>query len=361
MIDLPRLPTIPLPAQPADVPWPTEVWPSGEAPAEVDVDGLLAELFDNPDQFGDTYAAIVIQHGRLLAERYGGELVHFDRDAEPVEVTTRLLSWSMAKSMVHAAIGILVGEGRLDVDAPAPIAAWHEQPDDARASITVQQMLEMRDGLAFQEAYTLDAPSDVVAMLFGDGKDDMVAYAAARPIAHDPGTHFNYSSGTSVLLSRVIGDVVGGGEDGMRAFLHGSLFDRIGMRSVDPRFDPAGTFIGSSYVYAPAQDFARFGLLYLRDGVWDGERILPEGWVDHGRTVRSYDAEDDRYYGAHWWAAGDDLETFFANGYEGQSIMCVPALDLLVVRLGKTPEALKDNWSAWRLRVRDAFRVTAST
>jgi len=349
---------VPLPSQPDGVPWPTNEWPCAPAPAGVDVDGLIDELFGDQSRYGETYAVVVVKDGSLVAECYGGELVHFDRAVERVEPTTRLLSWSMAKSMVHAAVGILARDGRLDVNAPAPVAAWQEL-DDPRASITVQQLLEMRDGLDFREEYAIGGGSDVVEMLFGSGNADMAAYAASRPPAHEPGSFYNYSSGSSVLLSRIIGDRVGDrsgeGEAGIRAFLGTELFERIGMTSADPRFDDAGTFIGSSYVYATAQDFARFGLLYLRDGVWDGDRVLPEGWVDHGRRARSYDEDGDRYYGAHWWSFGDDLGTFFANGYEGQNIMCVPPLDLIVVRLGKTPEALKDNFTDWRLRVRDAF------
>jgi CubicO group peptidase (beta-lactamase class C family) len=128
------------------------------------------------------------------------------------------------------------------------------------------------------------------------------------------------------------------------------------MRSADPRFDQAGTWIASSYVWATARDMARFGYLYLRGGEWDGRRLLPEGWVDHGRRARSRDA-DGRFYGAHWWVVGDDLGTFWANGYEGQSILVCPGLDLVVVRLGKS---LADQYPAltdWRARVVDLFRA----
>jgi CubicO group peptidase (beta-lactamase class C family) len=344
-----------LPPQPAEVPWPTADWPVGDPPDGVDVAALADELFADPSTYGDTYALAIAHEGRLVFERYGGTLTHFDREAEPVEASTRLLSWSMAKSILHAAIGVLVRDGRLELDAPAPVDAW-QGAGDPRRSITIQQLLEMRDGLDFREEYAIGGGSDVVEMLFGAGADDVAAYAASRPLAHEPGSFFNYSSGTSVILSRVVGDAVGGGEEGMRAFLSAELFEPLGMRSADPRFDDAGTFIGSSYVYATARDFARFGLLYLRDGVWDGRRLLPEGWVDHGRVARSHDEEGDRYYGSHWWSFGDDLETFFANGYEGQTITCVPPLDLVVVRLGKTPEALKDNFTRWRRAVPEAFR-----
>ena len=128
------------------------------------------------------------------------------------------------------------------------------------------------------------------------------------------------------------------------------------MRSATPKLDDAGTFIGSSYVYATARDFARFGTLYLRDGVWDGHRVVPEGWVDHGRRARSFDEADKRWHGAHWWVVGDDLGSFWASGYEGQSILVCPGLDLVVVRLGNSNAAMYPALFHWRVAVVDAFR-----
>jgi CubicO group peptidase (beta-lactamase class C family) len=129
------------------------------------------------------------------------------------------------------------------------------------------------------------------------------------------------------------------------------------MRSAHARFDDAGTFAGSSYVYATALDYLRFGLLYMRDGVWEGRRLLPEGWIDDGRRVRSYDEPEDRWYGSHWWIVGDDLGTFWASGYDGQSLMMCPPLDLVVVRLGRSPdEHHNPNLKAWRAAMVDAFR-----
>jgi CubicO group peptidase (beta-lactamase class C family) len=270
-----------------------------------------------------------------------------------VTAETALLSWSMAKSMTHAAVGLLVGDGRLEPSQPAPVAAWSS---DERATITLDHLLEMRDGLDFVEDYVDDRVSDVIEMLFGAGSDDVAAYATGRPLLHPPGAVFNYSSGTSNIVARIAGDAVGGGVDGMRSFLRDRLFAPIGMTSADPRFDAAGTFIGSSYVYATARDFARFGLLYLRDGVWAGQRILPEGWVDHGRRLRSIDPENGRGYGAHWWVVADDEhETFWASGYHGQMIVCVPALDVVLVRCGRTDASLGPNLYDWRARVTAAL------
>jgi CubicO group peptidase (beta-lactamase class C family) len=346
---------VPLPPQPAGVDWPTAAWPIGPVPAGVDLAPLLDDLFTDTDRYGTTFATVVVHRGRLVAERYAGVIEHWDADDEPVGPDTRLLSWSMAKSVLHAAIGVLVDQGRLAIDQPAPVPAW-QAGEDPRAAITVDDLLAMRDGLDFREDYVDGGASDVIEMLFGSGKDDVAAFAAGRPLAHPPGEVFNYSSGTTNVLARIVGDVIGGGAAAYEAFLRSEVFDPIGMRSARPTFDAAGTFVASSYLHATARDFARFGLLYLRDGGWDGRRILPEGWVDHGRRPRSLDPEDQRWYGSHWWVIGDDLGSFRAAGYEGQSVLCVPALDLVVVRLGKTPKALDESLVSWRAAVCDAFR-----
>ena len=362
---------VPLPPQPEGVPWPTDEWPRAEPLDAVAgaLQALLDEITTDTARYGTTFAVAVVHRGRLVAERYGGELEHWDRPHEPVTPDTRLLSWSMAKSMLHAVVGMLVGEGRLSLDEPAPVPEWAgtgdpndpggtDAPDavDPRRAITLDHLLAMRDGLAFSEVYDDAGTSDVIEMLFGAGHADMAHFAADRPLAHPPGTVFNYSSGTSNIVSGVVARTVGPGEP-YRRLLQDRLFGPLGMRSADPRFDDAGTFAGSSYVYATARDFLRFGLLYLRDGVWEGERLLPGGWVDHGRRIRSYDEPEDRWYGAHWWSVGDDLGTFWASGYDGQSLMLCPPLDLMVVRLGRSPEDHHNpNLRAWRAAMVDAFR-----
>jgi CubicO group peptidase (beta-lactamase class C family) len=350
-------PLVPLPAQPDGVPWPTDAWPRAEAPAAVA--GALTDLLDeiNTDttRYGTTFAVAVVHRGRLLVERYGGELEHWDRPNEPVEPSTPLLSWSMAKSILHAVVGLLVADGRLALDAPAAVPEWAD-PADPRHAITLDDLLAMRDGLDFSEVYDDSGVSHVIEMLFGAGEADMAHYAAERPLAHPPGTVFNYSSGTSNIVSAIVARAVGPG-DPYRRLLADRLFGPLGIRSADPRFDEAGTFAGSSYVYATALDYLRFGLLYLRDGVWEGRRLLPEGWVDHGRRIRSYDPDEERWYGAHWWSVGDDLGTFWASGYDGQSLMICPPLDLMAVRLGRSPEDHHNpNLTAWRAALVDAFR-----
>jgi len=354
MSDPLRAAYVALPHQPIDTPWPTDAWPTAEPDPAVGLDELIDEVHDDHDRYGTTYATLVVHRGRLVHERYGGVVRHRGDDDEPVTAATSLLSWSMAKSVLHALVGILVGDGRLVLDEPAAVAPWRAA-DDPRSSITLEQLLEMRDGLDFVENYADDRVSNVIEMLFGSGRDDVAAYASSRPLAHRPGTVFNYSSGTSNIVARLVCDAIGGHPADVERFMRDRLFEPIGMRSARPRFDAAGTFIGSSYVYAVARDFARFGLLYLRDGRWDGRTVLPPGWVDHARRPRSVDPADGRAHGAHWWVVGDELGSFWASGYEGQSILCVPAVDLVVVRLGRTPLKLGEHLPDWRARVTAAL------
>jgi CubicO group peptidase (beta-lactamase class C family) len=350
-----------LPSQPAGLSWPTEDWPTGDVPPGVELTPLLDEVFDPAGPMAETFAVVVVQHGRLISERYAGALEHFDRPPTPVTADTPLLSWSMAKSVLHAVVGLLVGSGRLDLDAPAAVPEWAD-PGDPRHAITLRQLLAMRDGLDFAEDYVDDEVSDTIRMLFGDGQADMAHFAADRPLAAPPGTRFNYSSGTSNIISGIVARTVGPGESYAR-FLHTRLFGPLGMSSADPEFDEAGTWVASSTLYATARDYARFGLLYLRDGVWDGVRILPAGWVDYGRTMVSVDdPEDPSPYGAHWLGVkGETLDTlnplgtFRASGYEGQTITVCPALDLLVVRLGKTAHEREDFLVPWRAAMVEAF------
>jgi CubicO group peptidase (beta-lactamase class C family) len=221
-------------------------------------------------------------------------------------------------------------DGLLDVQAPTGIAQW--QNDDRRL-ITLQHLLEMRSGLAWIEDYVVGNESDVIEMLFGSGKEDHAAHAMKQPLASTPGSEWYYSSGTTNIVARLLGDALG---DTTHAFIQTRLFDAIGMSSATVRFDAAGTFVGSSYVYASARDFAKFGELYLRDGLWGSKRILPVGWVDHARAQTVIDDETGQGYGAHWWTQPDEPNSLIASGYEGQQILVLPERELVIVRLGKT-------------------------
>jgi CubicO group peptidase (beta-lactamase class C family) len=315
---------VPLPTQPAGVPWPTRSWPEGAPDPDVRADrlaGVLERAVSDapPADVGPTHALLVVHRGRLVAERYDAE---HDRDS-------RLPSWSMAKSVLHALVGVLVGQGRLDPHALARVPWW--PAGDPRGAITLDQLLRMSSGLRFEEEYTDPRTSNTIQMLFGEGRKDVAAFAAGFPLDHPPDRVWSYSSGTSNIVSGIVGRTVGGGEPGMRAFMQRELFDRIGMASADPRFDESGTWIGSSFLFATARDFARFGLLCLRDGVWERSRLLPEGWIDYGRTPTPGSAGE---YGAHFWLAQDGSGIFSANGFRGQYTLMVPSRDLVVVRLG---------------------------
>jgi CubicO group peptidase (beta-lactamase class C family) len=337
----------PLPRPDDHAVWPGAEWESG--PQTTGDPERLAALLDpvfavgSTPELGQSLAFVAVQGGRVVAERYG----------PGVDAASTLISWSMAKSITHGLAGLMCADGRLDVDAPLAAPEW-AAPDDPRNAITTRDLLLMRSGLRFVEDYVDDTASDCLSMLWGDGADDVGHYAASLPLEHPIGSTFNYSSGTTNIITRHLGGLLGG-EVGLRAYLDTRLFGPLGMRSATPKFDAAGTWVGSSYVFATARDYARFGLWYLRDGIWQDERLLPEGWVDAARTGRSVDDETGWGYGEHWWVRGDRHGTFWANGYEGQLIMCVPGLDLVIVRLGKTPSELRPHREAFVAEVLACF------
>ncbi len=315
---------VPLPSHPVRTPWPTESWARAELAAR-DPDAFAHHadaLFSLTAAQGVTYALLMVQRGEIVYERYAAGANNFYLQ----------YSWSMAKSVTHALVGILVRQGRIDLHVPVRVPEW-QHADDPRRTITLDQLLAMRSGLQFAEDYVDGAVSDVIPMLNFEGRLDMGAFAAAKPLVHSPGSLFSYSSGTTNIVCRILRDIVGG-PTRMLAFMTDELFEPIGMRTALPKFDRSGTFVGSSYCLASPQDFARFGYLYLRDGVWDGRRILPEGWVDYARTP-SY-VGDTEAYGAHWWLT-PGTSRFYAGGYDGQRILVVPEQDIVVVRCGRTP------------------------
>jgi CubicO group peptidase (beta-lactamase class C family) len=263
-----------------------------------------------------TRAVVVVWHGQLIAERYApGFTSH-----------TRLAGWSMTKGVMNALIGILVGQGKLNTGAPASVPEW---AGDSRRLIAVADLLHMNSGLRWWEFY--GGPSDATNMLFKES--NMSEYAARSGLSHPPGLVFNYSSGSANILAGIIRRVVG--DDYYYRFPYEQLFYRTGMYSAVMEPDAGGTFVGSSYCFATARDWARFGLLYLRDGVWAGRRILPEGWVKWTTTGGEY--------GALWWLNHDELghrrhpqlpkDCYSCEGYEGQYIWVIPSKDLVIVRM----------------------------
>jgi CubicO group peptidase (beta-lactamase class C family) len=297
-----------------------------------------AALFSPGADHGLSLALVVQHRGEVVFERYGMQPDTIFGPGGPVSAETTLVSWSMAKSITHSAVGIAVGDGLLDVDAPAPVPAWR---GTEKESITLLQLLEMRSGLLFVEDYVDDTVSHCLEMLYGEGKNDMAAYAASLPLIHEPGTVWNYSSGTTNIVARIVADAIGGSREAMEAFLHDRLFRPAGMLSAQPKFDPAGTFVGSSYVYATARDFAAFGQLALGDGAIGGRQIVPAGWRDNARASISFDDEGGFGYGRQWWLWPAFPGSLACHGYEGQYTIVVPDRDLVVVHLGKSPAELR--------------------
>ena len=294
---------------------------------------------------GETHALLVQHKGEMLFEAYGSGY------ATPCGPSSTHISWSMAKSMTHALVGMLVNDGRIDVTAPAPVAEWQGSP---RAAITWQDLLEMRSGLEWVEDYVDGEKSHVIDMLFGNGVADHGAYAAALPLVEPIGTVWNYSSGTTNILSRCIGDVLCRDlvaattherKERLMQFLSARLFEPLGMTTAIAKCDAAGNCVGSSYVYATARDFMKFGELYMNGGavVVDGTRrqLLPDYWVNHARTVVANDSATETQYGAHWWVWPQCENSLVATGYEGQYTAIIPEKELVMVRLGKTDISLR--------------------
>lgn len=336
----PKTPSAPDPA----LPWPLG---DGESPdpltqeqrAQLDtaVDWAFEEFA--PGRSWNTRAVAVAQHGRLVAEKYGAG----------IKENTPLLGWSMSKSVVNALAGILVKARKLDIHQPAPVAEWAAQ-GDPRGAITLEHLLWMSSGLAFDEDYG-DPYGDVLTMLFRE--PGCGTYAASRPLLHAPGTVWDYSSGTTNLICRILREQHGGAPEDFLNFPREALFAPLGMTSAVMEPDASGTFIGSSYTFATARDWARFGQLFLQDGVWNGERLLPEGWVAYSTTPAPQSPRG--HYGAQWWLnagtpgnpddrAFPDLPTdmYYASGHEGQFVVVVPSRGVVIVRLGLTRDRAFD-------------------
>jgi CubicO group peptidase (beta-lactamase class C family) len=322
---------------------PDQPWPLGEtvttqnSPA---LEAVLDKWFQDPDPANPrrTRAILVVKDGQIIAERYGQG---FSKD-------TLFQSWSMAKSVTNALLGVLVQQGKLDIHAPASVPEW-QSADDPRRVITVDQLMRTSSGLQFTEDYG-DLSTGVTQMLYN--QSDMAAYAASEPLAAAPDTVWSYSSGTANILSRIIRDTLGGSVTDYWAFPQAALFHRIAMNSATLEPDASGTFVGSSYMYATARDWARFGLLFAQDGLWNGERILPEGWVDYSRTPTPHSSGQ---YGAMWWLnAGEPgkpetkewpnlpADIYYASGHDGQSVVIFPSQNMIVVQLSVSRDGAWD-------------------
>lgn len=316
------------------------LWPEGERVdfatinAGVDrakLDAAIERAFAEPDakHSRHTRALVVVHHGRIVAERY----------AHGFDKTMPLTGWSMGKSVTNALIGLRVGDGKISVTDQALLPEWRRE-NDPRRNITVSQLLCMTSGLEFDEDYD-SFFSDVRRMLFIDG--DKSGFASDKPLQYSPGMQWSYSSGTTNILARVLRESFSREAEYLR-FPRERLFTTLGMQSAVLEPDAAGVFVGSSFIYASARDWARLGLLYLQDGVWHGRRLLPEGWV--ADSVKPTCRSPNDQYGWQIWLKLDESacfgeppfpeDAFYMQGHDGQVVAIVPSLDLVIVRLGLT-------------------------
>jgi CubicO group peptidase (beta-lactamase class C family) len=312
-----------LAANPTDA---AAAWPDGNAvTTTAALDRILA---DDALAGPGMRAIVVVEHGRIVAERYGAGF----------SSTTPLLGWSMTKSVLAGLVGMLVKDGRLTLDQSA---GW--PAGDARARIRIADLLAMSSGLRFREEY--GATSDVTRMLYLE--PDMARFAREQPSEHPAGESWSYSSGTANILSRIVEDAAA---PRGAAYPLERLFKPLGMTSATLETDASGTFVGSSYMYATARDWARYGLFLSQGGVWRGQKLLPAGYV--AMMASPVAASGGQYgHGLVWlWgtdaiapgknpdtAFGIPADTFWMEGHDGQSTAIIPSRELVIVRLGLTP------------------------
>ena len=301
---------------------------------------------------GDTLALVAVHNGNVVHEHYG----------EGISADSTLISWSMAKSFTHALVGMAVSDGLLNIDDTHLFPEWDH---DERSTISLRHLLAMSSGLKWVEDYVDDKVSDVIDMLFGSGPfaGDHAAFAINKTLEAAPGTLYKYSSGTTNIITKVLARAVGekpGESSAMSSFMQTRLFDPLGMTSAVAKFDAAGNFVGSSYIYATARDFAKFGNLYLNDGVVNGERLLPEGWVHYAAQIVGHEDEMNWDYGAHWWIPPGDPKAIVAHGYQGQILWVAPHRNLVLVRLGITDAEFGHDVREQLLGIAAQFPETAS-
>ena len=328
------IPQVP-PMNPDSVAWPHGDKISDTISSAIDKNKLNAAVDEaftesKPNKKQRTRAVVVVYDGQIVVEKY----------APGYNMNSKMYGWSVAKSITSALIGTLVKQGKLNILQPAPVPEWIDD-NDPRHAITIENLLQQTSGLRFVENYT--KASDVTNMLYK--QDDMAAYTASHSMAHHPGSFFNYSGGNSNILSRIIRQTVG--EKGYASYPFNALFYKLGMYHTLLEPDASGTYVGSSYIMATARDFARFGLLYYNDGVWNDERILPQGWVKQTTTPPA--SNTLKNYGYQFWLNGFDKDhpskikypdvppdMFYCDGFGFQRIYIIPSGKLVIVRLGLT-------------------------
>ena len=286
---------------------------------EVDEAALQQALDFAFDPVNQSRAVVVLYKDHLLTERY----------AEGFSKDSKLLGWSMTKSITNAVLGVLHKQGKISLDQDHLFEEWE---DDGRAKITLSDLLHMNSGLEWDEDY--EKISDVTKMLFLE--ENMGAVQLHKPLVNTPNQSWNYSSGTTNLLSNFIRRQFRTHQEYLD-FWYSALIDRIGMNSMILETDLEGNYVGSSYSWATARDWSKFGLLFLNKGNWNGEQILEESWVKYSSTPTN---GSNGVYGAHFWLNAGGVypdvpkDLFSANGFQGQYVFVIPSKELVVVRLG---------------------------
>jgi len=328
--DVPR--TLP-PAE--TTPWPMgDVLPAEPWPAEIDV-AKVADAIDvgfGPPE-ARTLGFVVTYKGRILGERYG----------EGIGIHTPLESWSMTKSLTGTLMGVLVQQGEYELWQSAPVPEW-QSAGDPRQAIRIGDIMRMSSGIRIRAPADPDFESSggyPDHLYLYTGTVDSYQWAATRPQQWEPNTVGRYRNTDPVLTSYLIRLAVEGRGEDYHAFPQRNLFDKIGIRDAIIETDPYGNFLGQGLAFLPARDWARLGNLYLRDGVWNGERILPEGWVDYASELAPAWADDGRrqYGGSFFWVNANGGQpipesAFRMSGAGGQSATIIPTHQLVVVRLG---------------------------
>ncbi|WP_430972592.1 serine hydrolase domain-containing protein [Sunxiuqinia rutila] len=312
----------PLPARPDTLPWPIgdlmpDSLPEGLKPDRMNQ--VVEQAMSDSLPFKGSFAVMVVYKGQVVAEAYRDDF----------SANTRFLSWSMAKSMTNTLVGLRVKDGALAIHQPLPVEAWQA---DGRKAITLNNLLQMNSGLAWNEGY--GGLSDVTVMLHKVG--DMGLYAQEKAYEFQADSVWEYSSGSTNLVCREFRKSFSREEDYF-AFPRQRLFNPLGMTSAVFEVDASGTFVGSSYVYATMRDYARFGLLYLNDGKWLGQQLLPEGWVDYTTDVAK--GSGGRYGSSFWLNQSGEFpdaprDLFLCRGHDGQFICMIPSKELVVIRTG---------------------------
>lgn len=282
-----------------------------------------AAFDENNEKKKRSRSVLVLHKDQIIVEKY----------ADGFNKNSKIVGWSMTKSITATYFGILQKQGKLDLNQPAPIREWK---NDSRASITINNLLRMNSGLEWEEDYS--TISDVTKMLFL--AEDMGQIQLEKPAEFKPGAHWNYSSGTTNLLSKILRNQFKTHQEYLD-FWYSALIDKIGMHSMLIESDMAGNFVGSSYGWATTRDWAKFGLLYLRNGNWNGEPVFDPGW---SKYVAAPTIGSDGRYGAHFWLnSGGKFpdvprDMYYCSGYQGQMVAMIPSHDLVIVRMGLTED-----------------------